>query len=223
MKNWRKIFFILLLSLTSSPVFSQDEFLKFINDTIHSVKFVFEAKIDSVQAFPADESGNPVPYGRADWSCGAGNFECSTFTKMFVTVCHTYKGNLPKRMIIFQKAPFVQSFAHKTLSGDTVLSFIRNPPSHGSYEYTRLPSRGYPIKLLYWCYDVKQIEDKPKHFQMHKLMESPMDEWWTFEKSEGNFAREKAYAILGQKAFMTRDELVEYLKKVMTLKRRRMG
>lgn len=204
--------------MTTKRTFSQDPFLDMINDTIHSLKYVFELRIDSVHAFPADKFGNPIPFSKADWKCGAGNFDSMTYSKIWVTVCRSYKGKLPNKFIILQPAPYVHSYAFAGPSGDTTLGYIQNHPSHGDYEYSRLPSKGYPIKLIYWCYDIKPMRHKSGYYLISKFFESPMGEWGSLPRPDGTYSHERIYAMVGTKWFLNHRELADYLKQVKTLK-----
>jgi hypothetical protein len=206
-----------ILMMITQCSFGQDTFLDTINDTIHSIKYVFEARIDSVHAFPADEFGNPIPFSKAEWRYGVGNFDNITYSKMYVTACRAYKGKLPLKFIILQPAPYVFSHAEINLNGDTTLGYISVPPSHGNYENSRLPSNGYPIKILFWCFDVKLIKNTANYYQVHNYFESQMGEYGSLLQADGSYSHEKIYAMLGTKWFLNQEELSNYLKQIKTL------
>ena len=206
-----------ILLLITQFGFGQDAFLDMVNDTITSIKYVFEVRIDSVHAFPADEFGNPTPFSKADWRCGVGNFDNKTYSKMYVTVCRIYKGKLPLKFIILQPAPYVFSHAEINLNGDTTLGYISVPPSHGHYEYSRLPSNGYPIKLLFWCFDVRPLKNTTNYYQVNKYFESPMGEYGSLPRPDGTYSHEKIYAMLGTKWLMNQEELSNYIRQIKTL------
>lgn len=217
MTRLRKRLVLFYLAFVSfHPLYSQDDLIKLLNDTIHTIKYVFEARIDSVQTFAGDKNGNPVQFGTADWSSGVGNFDAISYSKVWVSVCREYKGKLPKKLILLINNPYVNMYAMKQPNGDTTLGYIHSPPSHGDRGSPLMPSKGYPITNLYWCFDVSPI-GKTGFYRMSKLIELPMKIIGDIPNSHGYYDRGIIYAWTGTKTFMTQVELSNYLKNIRTI------
>ena len=216
--NLLKILLVCFAVLAQQPVLhGQDSFVSMMNDTMHAIKYVFEARIDSVRTYPGRENGVPVPYGTADWSCGAGNFSEITYSKVWINVCRSYKGKLPQKMILLVPQPYVSTYAMAHPNGDTTLGYLHVPPSHGQYDSPLLPSRGYPIKYLYWCYDVARSKNHAGYFTLIKFMQSPMDIPGSIPRADGSSDFGRIYAMLGLNWLMDQKELSSYLKQIKTL------
>lgn len=208
---------IYLTVINSHPVYSQDDFIKMVNDTMHSIKYVFEARIDSVQTFVGDKNGKPVQFGTADWSSGAGNFDAISYSRVWVSVCRVYKGKLPEKMVFLISNPNVSMYAMVQPNGDTTLGYIHSPPSHGDHESPLMPSKSYPITNLYWCFDVLPITGT-NFYKFSKFAALPMKMKGTVLNSHGYYDPAIIYAWTGTKTFMTQGELSNYLKNIKTLK-----
>lgn len=209
-------FAIIYLTLANfHPLYSQDDFIKMMNDTVHSLKYVFEARIDSVQTFAGDKDGNPVQFGTAEWRGEGGNFDAISYSRVWVSVCRQYKGKLPKKMTFLISNPNVSIYA-VAHNGDTTLGYIHSPPSHGDHESPLMPSKGYPITNLYWCFDVAPIA-KTGFYKMNKFCALPMKTIGDIPNSHGYFDRGIIYAWTGTKTFMTQTELSNYLRQIKTL------
>lgn len=213
---------ICLLAIKSNSALAQDSFIKMMNDTIHSIKYVFEARIDSVQSYAGYKNGDPIPFSKAD---KGGNFDdedgnsAICYSKVWVSVCRVYKGKLPRKFILLIPNPFVRIYAVPQPNGDTTLGYLQSYPSHGHYDSPLLPSKSYPITQLYWCFDVTPLKGS-KFYTLNKCFESPMLLKGTIPKSDGSFYFGITYAMLGTKTFMNQEELSNYLKQIKTLNAR---
>ncbi|MDI1234156.1 MAG: hypothetical protein PSX81_07740 [bacterium] len=200
-----------------------DLFLKMMNDTIHNIKYVFEARVDSVQAFPGDKNGNPIPFSKGNWKNGGAKFDIGNtrqaivYSKVWVSICRAYKGKLPKKIILLIPNTHVTAFAEVRPNGDTTLGYLQQYVSHGDTESPLLPSKSYPITLLYWCFDVSQTNVKGV-YTMNKFFNSPMKLQGTVPNNRGYYDHAIIYALLGTKSFMNQAELSSYLKQIRTLK-----
>jgi len=212
------LFFTINLTLAA-----QDDFIKMMNDTIHSIKYVFEARVDSVQSYAGYKNGDPIPFSKADWKHGSSSFDdedgntALVYSKVWVTVCRTYKGKLPKQIILLIKNPYVTPYAVPHPSGDTTLGYLQSYPSHGYYDSPLLPSKSYPITRLYWCYDVSRIKDRDL-YTLNKFAETPMLLKGSIPRPDGSYDFGVLYAMIRDKIFMNQEELSEYLGKIKTLK-----
>lgn len=207
---------IYLAALNAHHVCGQDDFIKMMNDTIHSIHSVFEARIDSVQTFAGDEKGNPVPFGTAEWNGGFGNFDAVSYSKVWVSVCRQYKGKLPKKIIFLIRNPNVDMYAMVQPNGDTTLRYIYTPPSDGDYESPLMPSKSYPITNLYWCFNVLPL-GKTGFYQLSKFCHFPMKFKGFIPNSDGHVDSGIIYAWTGLKTFMNQTELSDYLRLIKTL------
>ena len=94
-----------------------------MDDTIHSIKYVFEARLDSVQTFVGDEAGNKIAAANANWKNGLGYFEdkngtsLKVYSKVWITVCKSYKGKLPTNMVILGGLKVLCSSSGRSSSG----------------------------------------------------------------------------------------------------------
>jgi hypothetical protein len=206
----------LFISL-SSKLKAQEDFLKKTNDTIWSIKYVFEARIDSVQTYPGDDLGNPIPYGRADWSCGAGNFQSMVYSRVYITVCRVYKGRLPEHFVLLIPIPYVNVHAMSNANGDTTLGYLYVPPSHGDHDSPLLPSKGYPIWKLYWAFDLIPVAIASNTYTIRKYAECPMRIPGHLLNNHGMYDQVTYYAWIGDKTILTREEFLKYLRNVRTL------
>jgi hypothetical protein len=215
--RYLKALTVCLILVTPEILYPQDSFISMLNDTIHALKYVFEARIDSVQTYPGDKNGDPIPYAKADWSGGAGNFSSLAYSKVWMSICRVYKGKLPKKILVLILQEYVSVYAFTQPSGDTALGYVYVPPSHGKKDYPLLPSRSYPITFMYWCYDASHSKNNPDYFIITEFMKSSMDIPTTFPKPDGSAKRGRLYAMLGLENFMTQAELSSYLRKIKTL------
>lgn len=194
-----------------------------MNDTIHSIKYVFEARIDSVQTFAGDDAGNKVPYGRADWNMGIGNFDdrngtqLMAYSKVWITVGDVYKGKVPKKMVVLLPQPFTTVTALKAPNGDTVLSYMEVQPSHGNYESALLPSKSYPISRLYWCYDLSKKKGS-KEYQLKTFIHTPLKSVGYIPQADGSGKQGIVYAMIGEKIFENKELFENYLHGIRGLK-----
>ncbi len=219
-KSQIKISITSLLFVLSHSLLAQDDFIKMMNDTIHSIKYVFEARIDSVQSFAGYKNGDPISFSKAD---SAGNFDdedgnsAMCFSKVWVTVCRTYKGKLPKKFVLLIPNPYVMVYAVRQPNGETGLGYLQSYPSHGHYESPLLPSKSYPIRNIYWCYDVSRSKDR-NLYTLNKFAETPMLLKGSIPRPDGSSDFGILYAMIRDKIFMNQKELSEYLRKIKTLK-----
>jgi hypothetical protein len=217
MKQLFTILGIIYLTVVNfQPLCAQDDFIKMMNDTIHSIKYVFEARIDSVQIFAGDKDGKPVQFGTAEWKGEGGNFDAISYSRVWVTVCRQYKGKVPHKMIFLISNPYISMYAIAH-NGDTTLGYIHSPPSHGDRGSPLMPSKSYPITNLYWCFDVSPI-GKTKYHKISKFIEFPMKMKGSIPNSHGYYDAGIIYAWTGTKTFMTQAELSNYLENIDTLK-----
>jgi hypothetical protein len=222
-RSQTKISITFLLCVLSHSLLAQDDFIRMMNDTIHSIKYVFEARIDSVQSYAGYKNGDPIPFSKADWKHGSSSFDddegnsAMVYSKVWLTVCRNYKGKLPKQMILLIKNPYVTPYAVPHPNGDTTLGYLLSYPSHGHYESPLLPSKSYPITLLYWCYDVSRIKDR-NLYTLNKFGETPMLLKGSIPRPDGSSDFGILYAMIRDKIFMNQKELSEYLGKIKTLK-----
>jgi hypothetical protein len=158
-----RLIFIYFLILDFNSLKAQDNWIKIMNDTIHNIKYVFEARIDSVQSYPADYNGDEIPVSKANWKNGTGYFgspaqKAPVYSRVYVTICRVYKGKLPNKITFLIKDRFVNSTTHILENGDTIIKYYPDYPSW-YHELPLLPSKTlYPITNLYWCYDVTRIK-----------------------------------------------------------------
>lgn len=219
-KSKIKISITCLLFVLSHSLLAQDSFIKMMNDTIHSIKYVFEARIDSVQSYAGYKNGDPISFSKAD---SAGNFDdedgnsAMCFSKVWVTVCRSYKGKPPKKFVLLIPNPYVMVYAVRQPNGETGLGYLQSYPSHGHYESPLLPSKSYPITNLYWCYDLTPLKGK-SYYTIRKFCEVPMHVKGSIPKSDGSSVFGILYAMIWDKIFMNQEELSEYLRKIKTLK-----
>lgn len=214
LKKWFGIFSAIMLF--NFPASAQDELIKMLNANVHKLKYVFEARIDSVQTFAGDSAGNPIPFGRAEWKGEGGNFYAMSYSRVWVTACRQYKGKLPEKMILLISNPEVSMYAIAH-GGDTTLGWIHSPPSHGSKGSPLMPSKGYPITNLYWCFDVAPIA-KTGYYKMNEFCALPMKIIGDIPNAHGYWNRGIIYAFTGTRTFMNQEELSEYLKQIKTIK-----
>lgn len=214
-------FLLVCLFLTKNhTVSAQVDFIKFMNDTIHSIKYVFEARIDSVQSYAGYKNGDPIPSSKAD---SGGNFDdedgnsAMCFSKVWVTVCRTYKGKLPKKFVLLIPNPYVMVYAVRQPNGETGLGYLQSYPSHGHYESPLLPSKSYPITNIYWCYDLSPLKGK-SYYTIRKFAETPMLLKGSIPRPDGSSDFGILYAMIRDKIFMNQEELSKYLRKIKTLK-----
>jgi hypothetical protein len=120
-------------------------------------------------------------------------------------------------MVLLISNPEVSMYAMVQPNGDTTLGWIHTPPSHGSQGSPLMPSKGYPITNLYWCFDVVPIA-KTGFYKMNKFCELPMKMIGDIPNSHGYFDRGIIYAWTGNKTFMTQEELSKYLAQIKTIK-----
>lgn len=215
--------FIILISLIPRVINAQDSFIKMMNDTIHSIKYVFEARIDSVQTFAGDEVGNKVQYGRANWDRGIGNFDIKNgrqlmaYSKVWITIAQVYKGKLPKKMVFLLPQENTTVVAQITPKGDTVLSYMQVHSSHGNIESALLPSKSYPIYRLYWCYDV--VKQKRKNeYALKTFLHMPLRIQAFIPNSDGSGRNGIIYTMIGDRIFEKQEEFENYLRSIKTLK-----
>ena len=195
-----------------------------MNDTIHSIKYVFEARLDSVQTFVGDEAGNKIPAATANWKDGLGYFEdksgtsLKVYSKVCITVCKSYKGKPPKRMVILLPDEFTSAYAQVTPSGDTVCGFMESYPSHGNYERALLPSKSYPIYRLYWCYDVVKQKRKGE-YAFKTFLHNPLRIQAFIPQVDGSGKNTIIYTMIGDRIFEKQEVFENYLRSIKTLKR----
>jgi hypothetical protein len=218
-KSQIKISITFLLFVLSHSLLAQDDFIKMMNDTIHSIKYVFEARIDSVQSYAGYKNGDPISFSKAD---SAGNFDdedgnsAMCFSKVWVTVCRSYKGKPPKKFVLLIPNPYVMVYAVRQANGETGLGYLQSEPSHGHYEAPLLPSKSYPITNIYWSYDLTPLKEN-RYYSMRKFCEVPMYVKGSIPRSDGSFDFGILYAMIRDKIFMNQEELSEYLRKIKTI------
>lgn len=207
---------ILVFCFFKSKTLAQDTFIKMMNDTIHSIKYVFEARLDSIQTFVGDETGNMIPAANANWKNGLGYFEdksgtsLKVYSKVWITVCKSYKGKPPAKMVILLPDEFTSAYAQVTPSGDTVCGFVESYPSHGNYERALLPSKSYPIYRLYWCYDVVKQKRKGE-YAFKTFLHMPLRIQAFVPQSDGSGKNEIIYTMISDRIFEKKEEFEYYL------------
>lgn len=194
-----------------------------MNDTIHSIKYVFEARLDSVQTFVGDEAGNKIAAANANWKNGLGYFEdkngtsLKVYSKVWITVCKSYKGKPSTKMVILLPDEFTSAFAQVTPSGDTVFGFMESYPSHGNYERALLPSKSYPIYRLYWCYDVVKQKRKSE-YSFKTYLHMPLRIQSFIPQVDGSGKNTIIYTMIGERIFEDSKEWNDYLRQIKTLR-----
>lgn len=215
--------FFLAFCFLDSNLHAQDSFSKMMNDTIHSIKYVFEARLDSVQTFVGDEAGNKIPASEANWKNGLGYFEdksgtsLKVYSKVWITVCKSYKGKPPAKIVILLPNEFTSVYSQVTPSGDTVCSFMESYPSHGNYERALLPSKFYPIYRLYWCYDIVKQKRK-KEYALKTFLQMPLRIQAFTPNGDGSGRNGIVYTMIGDKIFEKQEEFEFYLQGIKSLK-----
>ena len=222
-KNIKRLLLSGLLLFLQLVAYAQDDFIKMMNDTIHSIKYVFEARIDSVQTFAGDEAGNKVQYGSANWDRGIGNFDIKNgrqlmaYSKVWITIAQVYKGKLPKKMVALLPQENTTVIAQVTPKGDTVLSYMQVHSSHGNNESTLLPSKSYPIYRMYWCYDVVKQKHKNEYALM-TFLHMPLRIQAFIPNNDGSGRNGIIYTMIGDRIFERQEEFELYLRGVGDLK-----
>lgn len=195
-----------------------------INDTIASLPYVFEGHVEGVEIYPADDQGNRLPMSSAKWNGNVAHFfdaqgnRAYSFTSATITVCRAYKGDLPKRIIMVSKVPGL-SLDARIENGDTTFGFIKPRATHRNSYAPMLPSKGYPIRKLFFVERLEQptrtdFTGKREYSSMQIYYEAPMDLLMSDDKPDGSAEAYKAYAVIYPHVLRTQEELSELLGKI---------
>lgn len=214
-------------------MFSQTEkCVEAINNSINTIPFVFEGKVESVEIYAGDDFGNKLPKSSARWKDDAAYFYDSLgkpahgYSSAKIKICKVYKGEFKKKtktIIILAKGGVLNSIYLVKNGKDTTLSYLINSTKHNDEENKIiLPSSEYFSKI-YFCnkiepVDKKKYADNNYYTNFNSLFEFSFGEIINVKQPDGSILQQKAYVIACNESLKNEVELTVFLKRIKTLK-----
>jgi hypothetical protein len=209
-------------------------YLAQINATIAAIPYVFEGRVESVEIYAGDDSGNKLPWSAAQWNGDIGYFydqagnEAKGYSLAKIKVCKVYKGRIipDEGVIVLTKSHTINNVYLQKIGigadADTVLRYIEVMPSHDEGEYSLiLPQINYP-KKIYFCGRIDPIlpsayMGKEYNSNFQSILEMPFNQPIYIPQPDGSLLYKTAYCSLVPYAFDDQSQLQIFLNQIQTI------